>query len=606
MLSKINYPTDLKKLKPGELPALAKELRSFLVRSVSKTGGHLASNLGAVELTMALLYCFDLPRDKIIWDVGHQSYVHKILTGRRPRFGSLRKFGGLSGFPKREESPFDFFNVGHASTSISAGLGFAKARDLKREKSKVISVIGDGALTGGLAFEGLNNAGRSETDFIVILNDNQMSIGRNVGSVTRRLNELRANAKYHYIKKGTAKILKKIPLAMRVADRVKNAVRYSLIKGILFSELGFNYIGPVDGHNVLGLIKVLNEVKKLSGPILLHVYTKKGKGYKIAEKKPDKFHGVGPFNIKTGDSLKKSVKTYSDVFGETLIEMAAKNKRVVAVSAAMTDGTGLARFAQKFPSRFFDVGICEGHATTFAGGLAAEGFIPFAAIYSTFLQRAYDNVLHDICQNNLPVIFAIDRAGLVGEDGETHQGLFDISYLSHMPNIVIMAPRNKNEFIDMLKFATKLKRPCAVRYPKGAARGGDSAPLEFGKSETVLDNGASGAIVSVGDAFDIAEKISGELNMDLVNARFIKPLDIDILKKYKRIFVNEPAVKTGGYYSQLLTAANDLNLPVKIAGFGFPDCFIEHGSCEELQKKYGLDAESLLEKIRGYDKKYSS
>jgi 1-deoxy-D-xylulose-5-phosphate synthase len=590
----------LKKLKVSELPALAKELRTFILRSVSKTGGHLASNLGAVELTIALLYCFDLPRDKIIWDVGHQSYAHKILTGRRTRFNTLRQTGGISGFPKRRESPYDFFNAGHASTSISAGLGFAKARDLKRQNFKVVSVVGDGALTGGLAFEGLNNAGQSETNFIVILNDNQMSINSNVGSVTRRLNELRANPKYHYIKKGTARILKKIPLAMRAVNRIKNAVRYSFIKGILFSELGFNYIGPVDGHNILELVKVLNEVKQLSGPILLHAYTKKGKGYKIAEKKPDKFHGVQPFDIKTGKPLKASEgKSYSDVFGETLTEMAAKDGRIVAISAAMTDGTGLTGFAQKFPDRFFDVGICEGHAATFAAGLAANGFIPFVAIYSTFLQRAYDNVLHDVCQNNLPVVFALDRAGLVGEDGETHHGLFDLSFLSHIPNMVIMAPRNKNEFIDMMSLATTLKSPSAIRYPKGVAPIGplDSPPVFFGKSELAADNKSDLAIISVGDAFETAEKINEEIHIDLINARFVKPFDIDIIKKYKKVFIIENAAKTGGYFSLISTAANDYNLPVKVFGFGYPDSFIEHGSRESLQKKYGLDADSLREKI---------
>ncbi|WP_058485271.1 1-deoxy-D-xylulose-5-phosphate synthase [Defluviitalea phaphyphila] len=620
LLDSIISPKDLKKLSIDKLNILAKEIRTFLINSLSKTGGHLASNLGVVELTIALHYCFNSPKDKIIWDVGHQSYVHKILTGRKEKFNTLRQKGGLSGFPKREESIHDIFETGHSSTSISAALGIAAARDLNNEKFSVVSIIGDGSLTGGMAFEALNDAGRTNTNLIVILNDNQMSISPNVGGLSKYLSTIRTGPIYLEVKEDIDHILKKIPgIGKSVAKTVrktKESIRYLLVPGTLFEELGFTYVGPINGHNIGELIKVLNRVKRMKGPILLHVKTVKGKGYKYAEKFPCNYHGVSPFNIESGKSIKKKIKeTYSEVFGNTLINLANINKKIVAITAAMPEGTGLKKFEEKFPKRFFDVGIAEQHAVTFAAGLAVSGFHPVFAVYSSFLQRAYDQIIHDVCLQKLPVIFAIDRAGIVGPDGETHQGIFDLSYLSHMPNMTIMAPKDKFELEEMLKYAFTIKGPVAIRYPKGEApvlSEFNTNPIKYNKSE-LLYEGKDGAIIAVGKMVEIAKKAVEELKnknieISLINARFIKPIDeemiINIAKKYKVLFTIEDNIINGGYGSnvlQILSKNKIKNINVNI--LGFPDKFINHGTPDEIYKEYGLDKNGIMQKVEEVLKK---
>ncbi|HOA80756.1 MAG TPA: 1-deoxy-D-xylulose-5-phosphate synthase [Defluviitaleaceae bacterium] len=614
IIDRINSPKDLKKLSLDKLNIVAREIRAFLIEKISNSGGHLASNLGVVELTLALHYCFNSPRDKIIWDVGHQSYVHKILTGRKNKFDSLRKFKGISGFPKQNESKHDVFDTGHSSTSISAAMGIAAARDLNNDNFSVIAVIGDGSLTGGMAFEALNNAGRSNSDLIVVLNDNQMSISPNVGGLSKYLNNIRTEPVYLEVKEDIAQALRKIPRIGKSIEKTikktKEGIRFLLVPGTLFEELGFTYVGPVDGHNMKELVNVINRVKKMKGPILLHVKTVKGKGYSFAEKFPSRFHGVDRFDIETGESLKKDfAETYSEVFGNTLVELAQKNEKLVAITAAMPDGTGLMDFSKKFPKRFFDVGIAEQHAVTFAAGLAREGFHPVFAVYSSFLQRAYDQILHDVCIQKLPVIFAIDRAGIVGSDGETHQGIFDLSFLSHMPHMTIMAPKDKKELKDMLKYAVNIKGPVAIRYPKGEAPElfpYMNNPIEYKKAE-ILYEGEDAVIFAVGKMLEKAKIIVESLrtkgfNMTLVNPRFIKPLDeeliISLANSHKTFFTMEDNVVSGGFASKVLELLSKHNIKdVHMKIFAFPDEFIAQGSVEELYKEYGLDTVTMEEEI---------
>ena len=611
----IDSPEKLKKLSIDQLNIVAREIRNFLINTLSQTGGHLASNLGVVELTLALHYCFNSPQDKIIWDVGHQSYVHKILTGRKNSFATLKQKGGLSGFPKRKESVHDIFETGHSSTSISAALGMAAGRDLNKENYSVIAVIGDGSLTGVMAFEALNNAGRSNTNLIVILNDNQMSISPNVGGLSKYLNNIRTEPVYLEVKEDIDQILKKIPgigkSVAKTVKRTKESIRYLLVPGTLFEELGFTYVGPIDGHDMKSLVSVLKKVKKMKGPIFLHVKTIKGKGYSHAEKLPCEYHGVGPFDVKSGKALGISKEeTYTDVFGKAIVRLANENKKIVAITAAMPDGTGLKGFQEKYPERFFDVGIAEQHAVTFAAGLASSGFHPVFAVYSSFLQRSYDQIIHDVCIQNLPVVFAIDRAGIVGPDGETHQGIFDLSFLSHMPNMTIMAPCDKMELEEMLKFAFTVKGPVAIRYPKGKALNvltSDRIPIQYQKSELIFD-GKDGAILAVGKMMEFAKTIVENLKaegieLSLINPRFIKPIDeemiLNLCAKHKFIFTMEDNVITGGFGSnvlQILAQHNIKDVFVKI--FAFPDQFIEHGSCSELYKAYHLDADSMQKTIK--------
>jgi len=605
-------PEVIKKLSIEQLEQLAKEIRQFLINNVSKTGGHIASNLGVVELTLSLHKVFSTPKDKIIWDVGHQSYVHKIITGRIDRFDTLRQLNGISGFPKSCESPHDSFNTGHSSTSISAALGFAKARDLKNEKYSVVAVIGDGAMTGGMAFEALNDAGRSPNNLIVILNDNEMSISKNVGGLSSYLNKIRTQPIYFKVKEDIGNILNSIPAigksAVKVLDRAKGTIKYLTLPGIIFEELGFKYIGPIDGHNISELNTVLSRAKLLKGPVLIHVHTKKGKGYCHAEEKPDKFHGISAFEIETGEVISSSSPSYSDVFGEKMVELAEKNKDIVAISAAMRNGTGLDNFSKKFPDRFFDVGIAEQHAVTFAAGMAKSGLNPVVAIYSSFLQRAYDQILHDVALQNLHVVFAIDRAGIVGEDGETHQGLYDIAYLRHIPNMTIMAPCDYYELKDMLEYAIlKHNGPIAVRYPRGhcdkkmplldSINFGKGLKIREGKDLTII---AAGNMVQT--ALDVADELKlRDISAEIINPRFLKPLDSELiiqsLAKTKRGVCIEDACIIGGLGSSVLELMNQKDVDAQIKLFGFPDEPIIQGSKNDLYKKYGLDTASLVTQI---------
>ena len=614
-LEKINLPEDLKKLNEEQLKILAQEIREFLINSVSETGGHLSSNLGVVELTLALHYCFNMSEDKLVWDVGHQSYVHKILTGRKDRFSTLRKLDGLSGFPKRKESKYDVFDVGHSSTSISAALGYAKARDLCGGKNYVIAVIGDGSLTGGLAYEALNNVGRCDSNIIVIVNDNEMSISPNVGSLAKHLNDIRTAPKYLDVKADVNNILNKIPVVGgKVAVFLENAkteIRNILVKGGIFSELGFRYFGTIDGHNIEELIKVLNTAKRINGPVLIHVHTKKGKGYKYSEKSPEKYHGIDSFDVATGKTLKpKKGKTYSEIFGDTIVELAQKEDKLIAITAAMQESTGLGKFAKKYSERFFDVGIAEAHAVTFAGGLAAAGYKPVFAVYSSFLQRAYDEVVHDICIQNLPVVFAIDRAGIVGADGETHQGILDISFLSHIPNLTLIAPKDGLELKKMLEYALKHNGPVAIRYPRGEAImsiSENTSDIEYKKSE-IIKKGKDIALIALGDmvlkALNVCERLE-KLGYEpmVVNARFVSPLDEEMLKevssKCRYIFTLENNICAGGFGSKILEKLSQMGIySSEVNILAFPDKFIEQGSCEELFKRYKLNEDAIFEQIK--------
>ncbi len=613
MLDSINSPSDLKRLSYEELEILSQELRDYVIKVVSENGGHLASNLGVVELTLALHRVFDTPKDKIVWDVGHQSYIHKIVTGRRDNFATLRKKGGISGFPKREESVHDAFETGHSSTSISAALGMAKARDLAGDNYSVVAVIGDGALTGGMSFEALNHAGDFPTNLIVILNDNEMSISQNTGALSNYLSKIRTEPAYFKLKGEIEAILNKVPLVgksmFKLAEKLRDWFKYLVVPGVLFEELGFKYFGPIDGHDIKKLEEVINRAKSYNGyPVLIHVVTVKGKGYSIAENKPNKYHGVSPFFIETGElKVKSAKKTYSDVFGDTLMELAKHNDKIVAVSAAMAEGTGLAGFAAKYKNRFFDVGIAEQHAVTFCAGLAAGGFRPVFAVYSTFLQRAYDQVVHDVCMQNLNVIFAIDRAGIVGSDGETHQGVFDITYLRHIPNITIMSPKDGWELGEMLKLAVSVDGPVAIRYPRGNAKEFkySNTALELGKSE-VLAEGADGVIIAEGNLVYRALEVYERLKQDgksftIINARFLKPLDekllLELAKKHKIIYTLEDNVISGGFGSSILELYSHNKTEVDVRLLGFDDSFIPHGETEELYTLKNIDCESIFNTI---------
>lgn len=610
LLKKIKSPDDLKKLTIPELVELAKELRENIIERVAINGGHLASNLGTVDLTIALHYVFNSPADKIIWDVGHQSYAHKLLTGRADVFYTLRQYCGISGFPKIDESPHDAFGTGHSSTSISAALGIVEARNQKNEKFKVIAVIGDGALTSGLAFEGLNHAGQRKKNFIVVLNDNEMSISPNVGALSAYLNRIMTGGLYTKFKKETKLLLERIPRVgepvLKIAQKAEDTVKGLFIPGMLFEELGFEYVGPIDGHKISSLIEIFERFKDFPAPVLIHAITKKGKGYAPAEKSPWIFHGVGPFDIETGNLMSSADHTYSEVFGDCLIELAREDNRIIAITAAMAEGTGLTEFARTFPTRFYDVGIAESHAVTFAAGLASQGLRPVVAIYSTFLQRAYDEIIHDVCLQRLPVVFAIDRAGIVGEDGPTHNGVFDISYLRHIPNIVIMAPKDGNELRAMLKTALCHDGPVAIRYPRGTTSvnpdGLKLKKIQIGKSE-ILKQGDDILIIALGSAVEPAVSAShlledAGINACVVNARFAKPIDAELIgelsKKIKSVLTVEKNAVQGGFGSAILEHLSEFNInDLRIKRLGIPDKFIEHGPQDLLRKMHSLDAEGI-------------
>lgn len=613
MLERIQKENDIKKLDFSELGSLSEEIRRFLIEKTSKNGGHLASNLGVVELTIALHRMFELPKDKIIWDVGHQSYTHKLLTGRKDLFDSLRQYGGMSGFPKRKESPCDAFDTGHSSTSISAGLGYVKARDLKKEDYSVVSVIGDGSLTGGMAYEALNNAAQLETNFIIILNDNNMSISKNVGGMSRYLDRLRTADIYTGLKKGVTKTLERVPvMGERLIGHIrktKSSIKQLIVPGMFFEDMGITYLGPIPGHDIKAIYKALGEAKRIDGPVLVHVMTKKGKGYGPAEKAPDKFHGISPFDIGTGEVIgKKKKDTYTDVFGKVMCDEARKNKNLVAITAAMADGTGLSKFRELYPEQFFDVGIAEGHGVTFAAGLAAGGVKPVFAVYSSFLQRGYDQIVHDVCMQGLPVVFAVDRAGLVGNDGETHQGIFDLSYLGSIPNMTVMSPKHKWELADMVRFAVAFDGPIALRYPRGSAYDGYEeyrAPVEFGKGEMIFEE-EDIALFSVGHMFEEAVKVydglkAAGLKCSLVNARFIKPIDENCIsglaKNHKLIAVIEENVGEGACAQRVLKYVSEMSLPVKVLALSIPDRYVEHGNVGVLREQTGIDADSMIQKI---------
>ena len=613
ILDQINKPNDIKIVDKELYNDLADEVRSFLVDKISKNGGHLGSNLGAVELTMALHLSLDLPEDKIIWDVGHQSYTHKLLTGRREGFETLRKFGGMAGFPKTCESDCDTFNTGHSSTSISAGLGLVKARDLAGENNTIVSVIGDGSLTGGMAYEAMNNAATLKTNFIIVLNDNNQSISKNVGGLSNYLNSIRTADSYVGFKVGLENALNKVPGGDGVVDKLKkykSSVKQIFVpNGMFFEDMGITYLGPVNGHDIEEMVKVFNEAKKIKKCVLVHVITKKGKGYEIAERHPARFHGAEPFVIETGLPVhNRTVANYQDVFSTIMVKLGKRNEKVCAITAAMADGTGLKRFSLNFPDRFFDVGIAEQHAVTFAAGLAMGGFRPIVAVYSSFLQRAYDQIIHDVCIQNLPVIFAIDRAGLVGSDGETHQGIFDLSYMSSIPNMTVMAPKNKWELSDMLKFALTLDGPASIRYPRGEAYAGLSdyrRPIELGKSEIIYEE-EDIAIFAIGSMVKTAVKVRKILKekgyaCSLVNARFVKPIDedaIDLIAKDHRLIVTlEENVLAGGYGEKVTDYVNKKRLDINVTNIGLPDDYIEHGNVDILKQETGIDAESIVNRI---------
>jgi len=614
LIDHIDGPSDLRKLFLTDLPRVAAEVREEILSVVSKNGGHVASSLGSVELAIAVHYAFDTPRDIILWDVGHQAYAHKILTGRRKAFSTLRQLGGLSGFPNRDESPeHDPFTVGHASTSISAALGLAVSRDLKGERNKIIAVIGDASLAGGMAFEALNNAGHMNKDIIVVLNDNERSISKSVGALSKYLTRIITNPKYNKIRQDVEKVLKRIPRfgfrAYRAARRLEEGLKNLLVPGMLFEEIGFRYFGPIDGHDITQLVTTFRNLAGLGEPILVHVMTKKGKGYKHAEEDPSSFHGTGPFDIETGkrESLGAS-QTYTEAFGEKMLELAEKMPELIAVTAAMVDGTGLNDFSSRYPGRFFDVGISEEHAVTFSAGLARGGFRPIVAIYSTFLQRAYDQIVHDICLQDLPVVLCLDRAGLVGQDGPTHHGLFDVAYLRHIPNLVFMAPKDPEELKEMLAFAVKHPGPVAIRYPRGSGYGSAhcpvhaATPLALGRAD-VIKKGKDVALVALGNMTGLACEVAAALakkkvDATVINARFVRPLDMetlqDVCTNIKRVVTIEDAVLEGGFGSAVLEFIERENIQgVKVRRIGLPGRFIEHGKTEELFQKYNLTPDAI-------------
>ncbi|MDE6015814.1 MAG: 1-deoxy-D-xylulose-5-phosphate synthase [Acetatifactor sp.] len=615
LLERIENPNDIKKIDKSEYGALAQEIRQFLIQKISVTGGHLGSNLGAVELTMALHLSLNLPEDKIIWDVGHQSYTHKLLTGRKDGFDGLRQFHGMSGFPKRRESDYDAFDTGHSSTSISAGLGLVKARDIRGEKHTVVSVIGDGSLTGGMAYEALNNAAKLETNFIIILNDNNMSISENVGGVSKYLNNIRTATGYLDLKEGIYNALsgtKGGDNMVKKLRRAKSSFKQLVIPGMFFEDMGVTYLGPVDGHDIDGMMKVIKEARRVKGCVLIHALTQKGKGYGPAERHPARFHGAEPFDIETGiPSHPRTTANYTDIFSTVMCKLGQRDERIVAITAAMPDGTGLKRFHNMYPDRFFDVGIAEEHAVTFAAGLAAGGLRPIVAVYSSFLQRGYDQILHDVCIQNLPVVFAIDRAGLVGSDGETHQGIFDFTYLSGIPNMNVMAPKNKWELSDMLKFAVAFEGPIALRYPRGTAYSGLKefrAPVEYGKAEWIYRESEI-ALFAVGCMVKTAETVRERLKemghcVSLVNARFVKPIDeaavLEAASGHRLIVTMEENVASGGYGERVLSCLHENHImptDCDCIRVTLPDAYIEHGNVELLREEIGVDAASIVKRI---------
>ena len=613
ILEKINKPNDIKKLEPIEYNQLAEEIRQFLIENISKTGGHLASNLGVVELTMALHIVFNLPQDKLIWDVGHQAYTHKILTGRKEQFDRLRKFGGMSGFPKRNESDYDAFDTGHSSTSISAGLGYVCAREINKEHYNVISVIGDGALTGGMAYEALNNASSVKGNFIIVLNDNNMSISQNVGGVPNMLGQVRASDTYYDVKEGVANALYKLPGGEKMIRSIKNTksnLKKLIIPDQMFESMGITYLGPVNGHDINKLIKIFNVAKRIDRAVLVHVVTHKGHGYKPAERNPSKFHGISPFDIKSGNVISSgNLKSYSDVFSDAICTLAKQDDKVAAITAAMPDGTGLKKFSKWFPDRFFDVGIAEAHAVTFSAGLAAGGIKPVFAVYSSFLQRAYDQILHDVCIQHLHVVFAIDRAGLVGSDGETHQGIFDLSFLRSIPNMTILVPKNAWELRECLRYSLQdFYGPIAIRYPRGTASYDFEefmTPIQFGKSEIMYWESdivlmAVGTMVSTADTVRNILKDRG-YNVSLVNARFVKPVDGELIKecagKHRLLVTLEENVTKGGFGEGVCYYANEQGIDISVLNIALPDEYVEHGSVSILKAEAGIDVDSVVSKV---------
>lgn len=614
LLDQINQENDIKNISPEDYKQLAREIRRFLVRNISKTGGHLASNLGVVEMTMALHLSLDLPKDHIVWDVGHQAYIHKLLTGRKEDFASLRKYEGMSGFPKTRESACDCFDTGHSSTSISVALGLAKARDIKKEDSTIVAVIGDGALTGGMAFEALNNAARLRSNMIIILNDNNMSISENVGGMSNYLGKIRTNQAYIGMKDEIESALKSIPkVGGAIVDKVrrsKDSIKRLFVPGMLFEDMGITYLGPVDGHNINSLMQAIGSAKKMKEAVIIHVITKKGKGYPLAENNPSKFHGIDPFDIATGQLLSPNLcETYTKVFSDTMCELGEKNDNLVAVTAAMPNGTGLVEFQKQFPNRFFDVGIAEEHAVTFAAGMAAGGMKPFVAMYSTFLQRAYDQLVHDVCLGNYPVVLAIDRAGIVGNDGETHQGSLDLSYLNSIPNMTVIAPKNRREFVDMLHFCNTFEGPIAIRYPRGKVSlcyDNKSTIIEYGKAEVLTKEGEI-LILAVGSMVSVAEEVYKELHgkgrkATIINVRFVKPFDfslLDSLTHEHSILVTLEENVYSGSFAQTVAAhlVNKGHTELKFIPVTLPDSFIEHGDVDQIKGKLGLTKEAILDKI---------
>ncbi len=614
MLEQINGPQDIKAMSRKELEVLAAEIRQFLIEKISATGGHLASNLGVVELTMAMYLTFDLPEDKIIWDVGHQAYTHKILSGRKEYFDDLRQYGGLSGFPKTKESPCDAFDTGHSSTSISVGLGMVQARDILGKDYSVVSVIGDGALTGGMAYEALNNAARLEKNFIIVLNDNNMSISENVGGMSKYLSSIRTGYGYNDLKKNVTNVLEKIPVAgpklIDKISRTKQGIKQLLIPGMLFENMGITYLGPVDGHDLKQLQRVLGEARKLDHAVLVHVLTQKGRGYGPAEKNPSRFHGVEPFDIETGKPKRlKEEPDYTDIFSRKLCQLAQERKDIVALTAAMPDGTGLKKFSKLYPDRFFDVGIAEQHAVTSAAGMAAAGLKPVVAVYSSFLQRAYDQIVHDVCLQNLPVVFAVDRAGLVGSDGETHQGIFDLSYLTSIPNMSVMAPKNLWELRRQLEFAMNYDGPIAIRYPRGRAYRGlkeFAEPIVYGKGEVICEEDGL-ALLAVGSMVSTAEHIRDKMKAEgyratLANARFIKPVDYELVDRlaarHRYLVTLEENVLRGGFGLEVTAYIHRNHPQVKVLNIAIPDAYVEHGNVSILRQELGIDSDSIIRKIK--------
>ena len=615
VLDSINKANDIKNVPVEELPLLASEIREFLIEHISHTGGHLASNLGTVELTMAMHLSFDLPEDKLVWDVGHQAYTHKLLTGRKEGFDSLRQYGGMSGFPKRRESECDSFDTGHSSTSISAGLGYVKARDLSGGHNYVVSIIGDGALTGGLALEALNNAAENQSNFIIVLNDNNMSISPNVGAISSLLTGIRGDNAYRDINDNVKSSLKKIPVygdkIVSHVQKAKSGIKQLFLPGMKFEDMGITYLGPVDGHDIGKLCKLFKIAKKMHTSVIVHVITEKGRGYELARLKPEKFHGVSPFDVVTGKPVAAAKTSYTEVFSRKICDMAQKDNRIVAITASMAAGTGLSRFQKRFPLRFFDVGIAEEHAVTFAAGLAAGGLKPYFAVYSSFLQRGFDEILHDVCIQGLPVVFMIDRAGLVGSDGETHQGIYDYSYMNIIPGMTVMAPKNRLEFMDMMEFANSFDGPVAIRYPRGSVSDIFSDiknEVSYGKAERIYD-GEGTAILTIGASIEEGAQVykllkeRGE-NPSLINARFENPIDIGLIKelenKHEKLLTIEENISAGGFGMNVLRAVNENRINLKVINAALPDEYIQHGGVNKLKEVYGFTPEAIIEKLDSY------